>query len=165
MLFIGLLIALAAVVFAVVVLAEDWGGATYTIHGFGHVLGHLTLAGIFLCGIIITAIFFAALWMASVSSMMRRRASNRRRAEHRAVRDERESLLDERDRLARELDAERAAHGADNAAYTDREVAGGGGRHAVRSDGGRTIDLDERERLAAYDERAAAEDPSRRHTV
>jgi uncharacterized membrane protein len=163
MLFIGLLIALAAVVFAVVVLAEDWGGATYAIHGFGHVLGHLTLAGIFLCGMIITAIFFAALWMVSVSSMMRRRASNRRRAEHRAVRDERESLLDERDRLARELDAERAAHGADRAAYTDREVAGG--RHAVRSDDGRTIDLDERERLAAYDERAAAEDPSRRHTV
>jgi len=158
MLFIGLLIALAAVVFAVVVLAEDWGGATYTIHGFGHVLGHLTLAGIFLCGIIITAIFFAALWMASLSGMMRHRASTRRRAEHRAVREEREGLIDERDRLARELDAERSARGAERAA----------GRHAV---GNRSIDLDERERLAAYDERTAyderagVDDSTRRHTV
>ena len=67
MLFIGLLIALAAAVFAAVVLAEDWGGATYAIHGFGHVLGNLTLAGIFLSGIIVTAIFFLALWLASVS--------------------------------------------------------------------------------------------------
>jgi hypothetical protein len=166
MLFIGLLIALAAVVFAVVVLAEDWGGATYTIHGFGHVLGHLTLAGVFLCGIILTAIFFAALWMASVSGRMRHRASTRRRAENRAMRGERESLIDERDRLARELEAERAARGTDrDAAYVDDSAPRRGvGRHAVGSDTRRTIDLDERERLA-NDERAAADDPSPRHTV
>jgi uncharacterized membrane protein len=108
MLIIGLLVALAAAVFAAVLLAEDWGGTTYTINGFGHVLGHLTLAEIFLSGIILTAIFFMALWLASVSSRMRRRASARRRAENRAIREEHENTLAERDRLARELDAERA---------------------------------------------------------
>ena len=108
MLFIGLLIALAAAVFVAVVLAEDWGGPSYTIRGFGHVLGSLTLAEIFLAGIIITAIFFVALWMASVSSMMRRRASARRRAENRSIREEHENTLAERDRLARELETERA---------------------------------------------------------
>lgn len=108
MMFIGLLIALAAAAFAAVVLAENWGGVTYTIHGFGATLGSLTLAEIFLAGIILTAIFFIALWLASVSSIMRRRASARRRAEHRSVREEREALLAERDRLSRELEAERA---------------------------------------------------------
>ncbi|HEX7106382.1 MAG TPA: hypothetical protein VF218_10480 [Acidothermaceae bacterium] len=107
MLVIGLLIALAAAIFAGVVLAEDWGGATYAIHGFGYNLGSLTLAGIFLAGIIITTIFFLALYMASVSGRMRRRASARRRAEHRSLREEHENVLAERDRLARELDAER----------------------------------------------------------
>ena len=155
MLFIGLLIALAAAVFAAVVLAEDWGGATYAIHGFGHVLGNLTLAGIFLSGIIVTAIFFLALWLASVSSIMRRRASNRRRAETRAAREEREGLIGERDRLARELEAERAAHGT--------AVTAADGTTATVAD--RTIDLDERERLAAYDQRSVVDDESRTHQV
>lgn len=169
MLFLALLVAVAAVVFAVVVLAEDWGGATYAIHGFGHLLGNLTLAGVFLSGIIITAVFFVALWLASISSMMRHRASHRRRAENRAVREEREGLVTERDRLARELEAERAAHANTAAAAAAAP---------------RPIDLDERERLAreqayqpypaepsqegAYQQGAsdqrAAED-ARRHTV
>lgn len=119
MLFIGLLIALAAAAFAAVVLAENWGGATYTIHGFGATLGNLTLAEIFLAGIILTAIFFIALWLASVSSLMRRRASERRRAEHRTVREEREALLADRDRLARELESERGR----NVDLTDRTAA------------------------------------------
>lgn len=123
MLIIGLLIALAAAVFVAVVLAEDWGGATYTIHGFGHTLGNLTLAEIFLSGIIITAIFFAALWLASVSNRMRRRASARRRAETRSMREEHENAIAERDRLARELEAERATHAG--ATYPrDTEVYG-----------------------------------------
>ena len=108
MLFIGLLIALAAAVFAGVVLAEDWGGASYAINGFGHHLGSLTLAEIFLAGIIITTVFFVALYMASISGRMRRRASARRRAEHRSLREEHENLVAERDRLARELETERA---------------------------------------------------------
>jgi uncharacterized membrane protein len=123
MLLIGLLIALAAAVFGAVVLAENWGGTTYTIHGFGQTLGSLTLAEIFLAGIILTAIFFVALWLASVSSIMRRRASARRRAENRAVREERESLAVERDRLAGELDAEREGRASDRPATgADREV-------------------------------------------
>jgi len=182
MLFIALLVALAAVVFAVVVLAEEWGGATYAIHGFGHLLGNLTLAGVFLSGIIITAVFFVALWLASLSSMMRRRASNRRRAESRAAREEHEGLLTERDRLARELQAERAARA--NAAGTGAAAAGAAGAGtagSAGSAGSRTIDLDERERLAheqayreayptgtyeegTYDQRAA-DDAAHRHTV
>jgi len=172
MLFIALLVALAAVVFVVVVLAEDWGGATYAIHGFGHLLGNLTLAGVFLSGIIITAVFFVALWVASLSSMMRRRASNRRRAESRAAREEHEGLLTERDRLARELETERAAR------------ANAAGAAGAGTAGPRSIDLDERERLAheqayhepypagtyqegtydQYDQRAA-DDAAHRHTV
>jgi hypothetical protein len=110
MLIIGLLIVVAAAAFAGAVVSENWGGSTYTIHGFGHVLGHLTLAEIFLSGVILTAIFFLGLWLASVSSRIRRRTSNRRRAEARATREERDNLLAERDRLASELDAERTAH-------------------------------------------------------
>lgn len=159
MLFIGLLIALAAAVFAAVVLAQDWGGTTYAIHGFGHVLGNLTLAQIFLWGIIITAIFFAALWLASLSSMLRRRASARRRAENRAVREERESLLTERDRLARELEAERGARGTaapgtnDSAAYPrDAQVYGD-----------RAVDPSNVD--PAYRDRVVADEEARRHTV
>ena len=110
MLIIGLLIVVAAAAFAGAVVSENWGGSTYTVHGFGHVLGHLTLAEIFLSGVILTAIFFLGLWVASVSSRIRRRSSDRRRAEARATREERDTLLAERDKLARELDAERAAH-------------------------------------------------------
>ncbi len=109
MLLIGLLIVVAAAAFAGAVVSENWGGPTYTVHGFGHVLGHLTLAQIFLSGVVLTAIFFLGLWVASVSSRIRRRTSNRRRAENRATREERDALLAERDRLASELDAERAA--------------------------------------------------------
>ncbi|HEY0870201.1 MAG TPA: hypothetical protein VGD55_07365 [Acidothermaceae bacterium] len=110
MLLIGLLIVVAAAAFAGAVVSENWGGTTYTVHGFGHVLGHLTLAEIFLSGVILTTIFFLGLWVASVSSRIRRRTSNRRRAEARATREERDALLADRDRLARDLDAERAAH-------------------------------------------------------
>ncbi|HTC70801.1 MAG TPA: hypothetical protein VK662_14620 [Acidothermaceae bacterium] len=110
MLIIGLLIVVAAAAFAGAVVSENWGGSTYTVHGFGHVLGHLTLAEIFLSGVILAAIFFLGLWVASVSSRIRRRTSNRRRAEARATREERDTLLAERDKLARELDAERTAH-------------------------------------------------------
>jgi uncharacterized membrane protein len=110
MLIIGLLIVVAAAAFAGAVVSENWGGTTYTVHGFGHVLGHLTLAEIFLSGVILTAIFFLGLWVASVSSRIRRRTSTRRRAEVRATREERDTLLAERDKLASELDAERAAH-------------------------------------------------------
>lgn len=110
MLLIGLLIVVAAAAFAGAVVSENWGGTTYTVHGFGHVLGHLTLAEIFLSAVILTTIFFLGLWVASVSSRIRRRTSNRRRAEARATREERDTLLAERDRLAKDLDAERAAH-------------------------------------------------------
>jgi uncharacterized membrane protein len=110
MLLIGLLIVVAAAAFAGAVVSENWGGDTYTVHGFGHVLGHLTLAEIFLSAVILTTIFFLGLWVASVSSRIRRRTSSRRRAEARATREERDALLAERDRLARELDTERAAN-------------------------------------------------------
>jgi uncharacterized membrane protein len=110
MLLIGLLIVVAAAAFAGAVVSENWGGPTYTVHGFGHVLGHLTLAEIFLSAVILTTIFFLGLWVASVSSRIRRRTSSRRRAEARATREERDALLAERDRLARELDTERAAN-------------------------------------------------------
>lgn len=110
MLLIGLLIVVAAAAFAGAVVSENWGGNTYTVHGFGHVLGHLTLAEIFLSAVILTTVFFLGLWVASVSSRIRRRTSNRRRAEVRATREERDELLAERDRLAGELDTERAAH-------------------------------------------------------
>lgn len=150
MLLIGLLIALAAAVFAGVVLAEDWGGASYAIHGFGHHLGNLTLAGIFLAGIIITTIFFFALYMASISGRMRRRASARRRAEHRSLREEHEGIVAERDRLARELDAERASRPAANGnvyptepVYPREDAAG----------------------YPAYRNDVAAEEEARRHPV
>jgi uncharacterized membrane protein len=110
MLLIGVLIVVAAAAFAGAVVSENWGGSTYTVHGFGHVLGHLTLAQIFLSAVALTAIFFLGLWVASVSSRIHRRSSSRRRAEARATREERDTLLAERDRLASELDAERAAH-------------------------------------------------------
>jgi len=102
MLLIGLLIVVAAAAFAGAVVSENWGGNTYAVHGFGHVLGHLTLAEIFLSAVILTTIFFLGLWVASVSSRIRRRTSSRRRAEARATREERDALLAERDRLARE---------------------------------------------------------------
>lgn len=105
MLLIGLLILVAAAAFAGVLISENWGGATFAIKGFGHVLGHYTLAQIFISGIVLTAIFFFGLWAASVSTRIRRRASSRRRAESRAAREEYDELVAERDRLARELAA------------------------------------------------------------
>ena len=113
MLLIGLLIAVAVAVFAAVVAAENWGGDTFTVNGFGHVLGHLTLAEIFLAGVVLTALFFVALWMMSISSRMRRRASSRRRAETRAAREEHEAVVAERDRLSTELEAERGGRARD----------------------------------------------------
>jgi uncharacterized membrane protein len=110
MLLIGLLILVAAAAFAGVLISENWGGGTFAIKGFGHVLGHYTLAQIFISGIVLTAIFFFGLWAASVSTRLRRRASSRRRAESRAAREEHDELLAERDNLARELAAQRAAH-------------------------------------------------------
>jgi len=109
MLIIGLLIVVAAAAFAGVVVSENWGGGTYAVKGFGHVLGHYTLAQIFLSAVVITAIFFFGLWAASVSTRLRRRASSRRRAESRAAREEHDELVAERDKLARELAAQRAA--------------------------------------------------------
>ena len=88
MLLIGLLILVAAAAFAGVLISENWGGGTFAIKGFGHVLGHYTLAQIFISGIVLTAIFFFGLWAASVSTRLRRRASGRRRAESRAAREE-----------------------------------------------------------------------------
>lgn len=157
MLFIGLLIALAAAVFAGVVLAEDWGGATYAIHGFGYYLGSLTLAGIFLAGIIITTIFFLALYMASVSGRMHRRASARRRAEHRSIREEHENTVAERDRLARELEAERASrHAAGDTVYPrDNDV------YNTRVDPANPDGA----AYPTYRGEHLADDESRRHTV
>lgn len=125
MLIIGLLIMAAAAVFAGVVMSENWGGSAYQVDGFGHVLGHLTLAEIFVSGVALTAIFFVGVWAASVSSRMRRRASGKRRAETRAVREDRDALVTERDQLASELAAERAAH---------RIVLDGGYADAMSSD-------------------------------
>ncbi|HEY5456807.1 MAG TPA: hypothetical protein VIJ96_15190 [Acidothermaceae bacterium] len=105
MLLIGLLILVAAAAFAGVLMSENWGGGTFAIKGFGHVLGHYTLAQIFISGIVLTAIFFFGLWAASVSTRIRRRASSRRRAESRAAREEHDELVAERDRLARDLAA------------------------------------------------------------
>jgi uncharacterized membrane protein len=121
MLLIGLLIAVAVVVFVGVVLAENWGGSTFTVDGFGRVLGHLTLAEIFLAGVVLTALFFVALWMMSISSRLRRRASSRRRAETRAAREEHDSLVAERDRLSTELEAARV--GRADRTVADRPVA------------------------------------------
>jgi uncharacterized membrane protein len=109
MLIIGLLIVVAAAAFAGVVVSENWGGGTYAVKGFGHLLGHYTLAQIFLSAVVLTTIFFFGLWAASVSTRLRRRASSRRRAENRAAREEHDGLVAERDRLARELAAQRAA--------------------------------------------------------
>jgi len=109
MLIIGLLIVVAAAAFAGVVVSENWGGGTYAVKGFGHVLGHYTLAQIFLSAAALTAIFFFGLWAASVSTRLRRRASSRRRAENRAAREEHDELVAERDKLARELAAQQAA--------------------------------------------------------
>ncbi len=157
MLIIGLLIALAAAVFAGVVLAEDWGGATYAIHGFGYNLGSLTLAGIFLAGIIITAIFFLALYMASVSGRMHRRASARRRAEHRSLREEHDSTVAERDRLARELEDERARRGGVEEATYPRDTEVYGSR----------VDPANPDAAAypTYHGQHVADDETRRHTV
>jgi uncharacterized membrane protein len=105
MLLIGLLILVAAAAFAGVLISENWGGGTFAIKGFGHVLGHYTLAQIFISGIVLTAIFFFGVWAASVSTRIRRRASNRRRAESRTAREEHDELVAERDNLARELAA------------------------------------------------------------
>ena len=109
MLIIGLLIVVTAAALAGVVVSENWGGGTYAVKGFGHVLGHYTLAQIFLSAVVLTTIFFFGLWAASVSTRLRRRASSRRRAESRAAREEHDELVAERDRLARELAAQRAA--------------------------------------------------------
>jgi uncharacterized membrane protein len=129
MLLIGLLIVAAAAVFAGVVVSANWGGPRYEISGFGHVLGHLTLAQIFLAGVVLTAIFFLGLWVASVSNRMRRRTSSRRRAESRAAREEHESVVAERDRLAGELATQQAAASAqpivlDRPAIHDTDVFG-----------------------------------------
>ena len=109
MLLIGLLILVAAAAFAGVLTSENWGGGTFAIKGFGHVLGHYTLAQIFISGIVLTAIFFFGVWAASVSTRIRRRASSRRRAESRAAREEHDELVAERDQLAGELAAQRKA--------------------------------------------------------
>src|SRR5664279_2209038 len=109
MLLIGLLIMAAAAVFAGVLLSENWGGTTYQVDGFGHVLGHLTLAEIFIAGLALMVIFVLGVWSVSVSSRIRKRASGRRRAETRAAREERDALLADRDRLASELAASRKA--------------------------------------------------------
>jgi hypothetical protein len=113
MLIIGLLIVVAAAVFGAVELAQNWGGPTYTIHGFGQTLGHFTLAEIFLAGIVLTAIFFVGLWIAAVSSRIRRRAAQQRRVEARDAKADREAAIADRDRLATALQRERAAHGSD----------------------------------------------------
>ena len=105
MLIIGLLIVVAAAAFAGVLVSENWGGGTYAVKGFGHVLGHYTLAQIFISAAVLTAIFFFGLWAASVSTRLRRRASNRRRADAREAREEHDQLVAERDKLARELAA------------------------------------------------------------
>lgn len=162
MLFIGLLIALAAAVFAGVVLAENWGGVTYAIHGFGYHLGSLTLAGIFLAGIIITTIFFVAMYMASVSGRMRRRASARRRAEHRSLREEHENLVAERDRLARELEAERAGRPmAGGPAYPTETVY----PREADAYAGRVDPAAPDAGYPGYRSDVAAEEEARRHTV
>jgi uncharacterized membrane protein len=108
MLIIGFLIVVAVAVFAGVVLSDNWGGSTVSITGFGHVLGNLTMAEVFLSGVVLTAIFFVGAWLIMLSSRMRRRASRTRRAETRAARQEREEIAAERDRLARELESARA---------------------------------------------------------
>jgi hypothetical protein len=108
MLILGFLIVVAVAVFAGVVLSDNWGGSTVSINGFGHVLGHLTMAEIFLSGVVLTAIFFIGAWLIMLSSRMRRRASRSRRAETRAARQEREEMAAERDRLARELEKAQA---------------------------------------------------------
>lgn len=108
MLILGFLIVVAVAVFAGVVLSDNWGGSTTSIAGFGHVLGHLTMAEVFLSGVVLTAIFFVGAWLIMLSSRMRRRASRTRRAETRAARQEREEIAAERDRLARELEKARA---------------------------------------------------------
>jgi uncharacterized membrane protein len=113
MLIIGLLIVVAAAVFGAVEIAQNWGGPTYTVKGFGQTLGHFTLAEIFLAGIVLAAIFFVGLWLAAVSSRLRRRAAQQRRAEARDAQADREAAIADRDRLAGALQRERAAHGSD----------------------------------------------------
>ena len=108
MLILGFLIVVAVAVFAGVVLSDNWGGSTVSIAGFGHTLGHLTMAEIFLSGVVLTAIFFVGAWLIMLSSRMRRRASRSRRAETRAARQEREEIAAERDRLAGELEKAQA---------------------------------------------------------
>jgi uncharacterized membrane protein len=141
MLIIGLLIVAAAAAFAGIVLSANWGGGGFAISGFGHTLGHLTLAQIFISGVVLTAIFFVGLWIASVSNRMRRRTSLRRRAELRTAREEHDSIVAERDRLARELDARAASDPATEASvaypraadvYGDRTVDASATDSAVR---------------------------------
>lgn len=119
MLIIGLLIVIAAVVVGAVEIAQNWGGPTYTIHGFGQT-GHFTLAEIFIAGIVLAAIFFVGMWLTAVSSRMRRRAAQQRRVEARDAKADREAAIADRDRLASALQRERAAHGSD--LERDREV-------------------------------------------
>jgi hypothetical protein len=109
MLIIGLLIVIAAVVVGAVEIAQNWGGPTYTIHGFGQT-GHFTLAEIFIAG----------MWLTAVSSRLRRRAAQQRRVEARDAKADREAAIADRDRLASALQRERAAHGSD--LERDREV-------------------------------------------
>jgi FtsZ-interacting cell division protein ZipA len=112
MLIIGLLIVVAAAVFGAVEIAQNWGGPTYTIHGFGQT-GHFTLAEIFIAGLVLAAIFFVGLWISAVSSRIRRRAAQQRRVEARDAKADREAAIADRDRLATALQRERAAHGSD----------------------------------------------------
>ncbi|MBX6371176.1 MAG: hypothetical protein IRZ02_02820 [Acidothermus sp.] len=130
MLVLGLLLAVAAAAFGAVVTVEDWGGPTYPINGFGHHLGDLTLAEVFLAGVILCAIFFFGLWLSSVSSTLRRRRSLRRRAEARALREQYEEIAAERDRLARELESYRG-QATDTATYPRESSAERDDAHRV----------------------------------
>jgi hypothetical protein len=113
MLIIGLLIVIAAVVFGAVEVSQNWGGSTFAVKGFGHTLGHVTLAEIFLAGVVLAAVFFLGLWIAAVSSRVRRRAAQQRKIEARDARADREAAIADRDRLAGALQRERAAHNSD----------------------------------------------------
>ena len=134
---IGLLVAAAAAVFVAVVTIEDWGGPAYTIHGFGHVLGHLTLAEVFIAGLGISAIFFLALWFAGYMNSVQRRRSAQRRAEARALRENYDAVRADRDRLAREAAAQSGSDEAvQHAGYaSDAEAVDPANVHGYQGDG------------------------------
>jgi hypothetical protein len=113
MLIIGLLIVIAAVVFGAVEVSQNWGGSTFAVKGFGQTLGHFTLAEIFIAGLALAAVFFVGVWIAAVSSRVRRRAAQQRKIEARDARADREAAIADRDRLAGALQRERAAHSSD----------------------------------------------------